>query len=223
LASPRHLCRVIAPLALILCATVSTADGEQLQADQVVAGLQRWLDGTTRLEGRFEQRLVSGALGSEIEETGKLYLERPGKMRWDYIDPERKIALVVGDKTWLYLEEEEQLFIGRLDEQGGLLPRLLAGEGVIAEDFHAALLDESSPPKNGSYLLQLTPRGAEESFENVVLLLRPPRFAIEAAEVLDAAGNRVSYRFFALRRNRTLPSGLFRFEPPEGTLISGAQ
>jgi outer membrane lipoprotein carrier protein len=208
---------------LILCAGAAAAERDALQADQVVAGLQRWLDGTSRLEGRFEQRLVSGALGSEIEESGKLYLERPGKMRWDYLDPERKIALVVGDKTWLYLAEEEQLFLGRLDEHGGLLPRLLAGDGAIADDFDVTLLEETAQRGGGAYLLQLVPRGEEQSFENVVLLLRPPQFAIEAAEVLDAAGNRVSYRFFGLRRNRKLPGDLFRFEPPEGTLVSGAQ
>ena len=98
---------------------------------------------------------------------------------------------------------------------------MLSGDGVIAEEFDVTVLEEPSAQKEGVRRLQLVPRGEDESFEHVVLVLRPPRFAVEAAEVLDAAGNLVSYRFFGLRRNRKLPAGLFDFEPPEGTLVSG--
>ena len=49
-----------------------------------------------------------------------------------------------------------------------------------------------------------------------------PQFAVESAEVLDAAGNRVFYRFFRIRRNRGLSDDLFRFEPEPGTEISGS-
>jgi outer membrane lipoprotein carrier protein len=187
----------------------------------LVAGLQQWLDGTRDLEGRFAQQLVSGALGAGEEESGWLYIQRPGRMRWDYLDPERKVALVDGDRTWLYLEEEEQLLLGRLDEQGDLLPRLLAGEGRVTEDFEVSLLKAPDKPGSGPYRLRLVPRGVDPGFEHVVLVLRPPRFAIEAAEVLDAAGNRIVYRFSDLRRNRGLSAGLFQLDPPEGTLITG--
>jgi outer membrane lipoprotein-sorting protein len=144
-------------------------------------------------------------------------------MRWDYLDPERKIALVDGDRTWLYLEEDEQLLLGRLEEQGELLPRLLTGEGRIGEEFTASVLEAPPSPGRGAYRLLLVPPGAEEAFVHVVLLLRPPRFAIEGAEVLDAAGNRVFYRFFDLRRNHRLPAGVFHFDPPEGTLVLGEE
>jgi len=210
----------LALLAALLVAAPAPASGG-LDAAELVAGLQSWLDGTKDLQGRFEQRLVSGALGSGVEESGELYVEKPGRMRWDYLDPERKIALVDGELTWLYLEEEEQVVLGRLDEQGALLPRLLAGEGRIAEEFEASVLAEPRGNGPGAYQLQLVPRGGDEAFQNVVLVLRPPRFAIEAVEVLDAAGNRVFYRFFDLRRNRGLPEGLFRFVAPEGTLVMG--
>ena len=58
------------------------------------AGFQAWLSGTSTLDVRFRQNLVSAALGTTATESGRLYLERPGKLRWDYLDPERKVALV---------------------------------------------------------------------------------------------------------------------------------
>jgi len=201
--------------------TAPTSAAGELGAADLVAGLQRWLDGTRNLQGRFEQSLVSGALGSDLEEAGELYIARPGRMRWDYLDPERKVAIVDGDRTWLYLEEDEQMILGRLEGQGDLLPRLLAGEGRIADEFEASVLAGPRRTGGGAYQLQLVPRGGDQAFESVVLVLRPPRFAIEAVEVLDPAGNRVFYRFLDLRRNRGVPEELFRFAPPQGTLLMG--
>ena len=42
----------------------------------VVAGLQAWLDGTSTLDARFRQSLVSRAFGTTASETGRLYLRR---------------------------------------------------------------------------------------------------------------------------------------------------
>jgi outer membrane lipoprotein-sorting protein len=53
----------------------------------------------------------------------------------------------------------------------------------------------------------------------VVLTLRPPAFSIEAAELIDEAGNRTSYVFSGIRRNRGVPEGAFAFEPPPGTEV----
>jgi len=115
------------------------------EAATVLAGLQAWLEGTRDLEGRFEQSLASGALGAGLAESGRFFLRRPGRMRWDYLEPERKVALIEGDQTRLYLEEEGQLWEGRL-EDGALLATLLAGSEPLDEVFQASLLD---PPEGG--------------------------------------------------------------------------
>jgi outer membrane lipoprotein carrier protein len=187
-----------------------------------LGGLQAWLDGTRDLEGSFQQSLVSGALGSGLEERGRVYVERPGRMRWDYRDPERKVAIVDGDRTWLYVEDEAQLYLGRLDENGALLPALMAADRRLTDWFDAELLAPATSGEESGIRLRLTPRGDAESFQSVVVTLRPPQYAIESAEVLDPAGNRMLYRFSKLRRNKGLEKGLFDFEAPEGTAVVGA-
>ena len=147
-----------------------------------------------------------------------MYVKRPGRMRWDYREPERKTAVVSGDRTWLYLAEEQELTLGRLEEQGRLLPALLAGDRPISELFEARLLE---PGQDGTLRLELRPRAAAEEFEHVVVELRARDFALRSAEVQDAAGNRMLYAFSDLRRNRGLPDRLFLFEPPPGTAVLG--
>ncbi len=203
----------LALIALLLAAAPPAGQGT------VVAGLQAWLDGTTTLEMRFRQSLVSGALGTTADESGRMYLERPGKLRWDYLSPEKKVAVLIGDRTELYLDEERVFTRGHLTPEQGLFPRLLAGRDRIEDLFAVTLVATPSTGGRGAYRLRLVPKKTPGSTGEVTLTLRPPSFSIEAAELLDEAGNKTSYTFTDVRRNRALADGLFAFEPPPGTEI----
>ena len=203
----------------VVVAAVLAAGTPTYDRAGVVAGLQAWLDGTQTLEMRFQQSLISGALGTTATESGRLYLERPGKLRWDYLDPEKKIALLLGDRTALYLEDEKLLSRGRLNGEQGLFPRLLAGRDRVEEFFVASLVATPSTRGHGFYRLRLVPKGDAGALGAVTLTLRPPSFLIEGAELLDETGNRTTYTFSNVRRNRPLAEGLFSFEPPPGTEV----
>jgi outer membrane lipoprotein carrier protein len=203
--------RAVLALALTLALGSSSAPAASPAAD-ALAGLQAWLDGTRTLEARFEQSLVSGALGAGLTERGRVYVERPGRLRFDYVAPEHKVAIVDGGRTWLYLAAERQLLLGRLESEADLLPVLLAGSKPLAEVFEASV-------ENGR--LVLVPRQASNDVGRIVVTLRAPSFAIESADVLDAAGNHMQYAFSGMQRNAGLPRGVFAFEPPRGTEVSG--
>jgi outer membrane lipoprotein carrier protein len=211
-----HALLPIVAAALLVAPPAASASPD---AASTLAGLQRWLDGTRDLQGRFEQALVSGALGAGPRESGRLYLSRPGRMRWEYTAPERKIALLDGDATQLYLAAERQLHRARLRPDEAPLAALLAGSEPLATVFEAAAL----PAAGGRLRLRLTPRRETAGVEEIVLSLEPATFAVASAEVLDAAGNRMTYAFSDLRRNRGVADALFRFTPPRGTeIIEGA-
>jgi outer membrane lipoprotein carrier protein len=198
--------------AVLLAATLPVA----AEPAPALAAVESWLKGTRTLEGRFEQTLLSGALGTGLSESGRLWIERPGRMRWDYERPDRKVALVNGVHTALYLEDDRQWIRGRLGEDSGLLPALLTGERPLSELFTAS--------DAGGGRLRLRPRQANAgALEEILLVIRPETGAIDGAEVLDAAGNRTAYRFEGWKRNRKLPDGVFAFEPPPGTEFVDAQ
>ena len=209
--------------ALLLTLGPPRVAAEDLDRETVARRLQGWLDGTRELTCRFEQRLLSGALGTGPLESGTVYLLRPGRMRWEYVEPEAKTALLEGDRTVIYLPEDRQLIRGRLPREGCSIHRLLAGTGRIEDLFSAFLVATPRAGGQGAYRLRLVPKEATEGFEEVTLVLRPPAFAIEEAQVLDAAGNRIVYRFSHLRRNRGLPDTVFHLERPPGTEIVESQ
>lgn len=206
-------------LRAVLIALVILAGNPVAEKARVLAGLQAWLDGTATLEMRFRQSLVSGAMGTTATESGRLYLERPGKIRWDYLEPEKKIALLLDDRTALYLEEERMMSRGRLSGEQGLFPRLLAGRSRLDELFAASLVATPPDGGRGSYRVRLVPKGDHGASTEVTLTLRTPAFSIEGAELLDETGNRTTYAFSDVKRNRRLPDGIFAFEPPPGTEV----
>jgi len=182
----------------------------------VARGLQAWLDGTRDLKCRFEQSLDSGALGAGVPESGSMLLLRPGRARWDYAEPERKIAILDGDSTRVYLPADRQMIRGTLPAEGQALHALLTRRSRVEEMFVPSLL----PAVGGRGIrLRLVPRGKGESFEAVVLDLDPSSFAIRAAEVADGSGNVVRYRFYDMQRNRGVGEESFHFQPPPGTEI----
>lgn len=183
-----------------------------------VSGLQSWLDGTRTLEARFRQSLVSEALGTSAIESGELFLERPGKIRWDYLVPEKKVALLVGDRTELFLEDDRQLMRGRLSPDGALFPRLLSGRDRVVALF-AASLEAALPVAPSAIRLKLVPREQGGSLTEVILILRAKDWSIDGAEVLDEMGNRTTYVLTGVKRNGRLPDGIFAFEPPPGTEV----
>lgn len=206
-------------LALLAAACAGAAGSEPTERERVVAGLQAWLDGTERLEARFRQSLVSAALGTTAQESGTLVLERPGKLRWDYQEPDRKIAILLGDRTFLYLADDRQMIRGKLAPEQALFPRLLAGRDRVEEAFAPTLVATPDHGGEGLYRLRLVPRGESSGLAAITLELKPPGFAIAGCEVIDEAGNRTAYRLESVRRNGRLKEGVFAFEPPPGTEI----
>src|ERR1041384_4230015 len=66
----------------------SPAQGIDLNA--IIDGLQNKYSRMRGLEAEFVQ-LYRGANGQTNRESGRLLLKRPGKARWDYTSPERKV------------------------------------------------------------------------------------------------------------------------------------
>lgn len=139
-------------------------------------------------------------------------------MRWDYEVPERKVAIVRDGASLLYLEVERQAIEGTLEQGGGVLLSLLAGDRPLTALFAPAPEREDDPvAPRGTDLVRLRPLEADGTFESVALVVRRKTGAIVSARVRDSAGNVMDYTFPDLRRNVDLPPGTFDFRVPDGT------
>ena len=66
---------------------------------------------TTSLTAEFVQTYRSAALGREQVERGTLKIKRPGRMLWEYREPERKTFLSDGKAFYFYVPAERQVIV----------------------------------------------------------------------------------------------------------------
>jgi outer membrane lipoprotein carrier protein len=183
---------------------------------EIAARLQAGCRRIETLDAEFTQVLRSLSFGDPQEERGRLRLLRPARMRWDYTSPERKLAIVDGERSWLYVPDENQVIVGDLDEvkRGGAAGLLLTGEIDLARDFRIEA--GAGAPSAGQGSIALIPRVPGEEFSRLEILVDLGTGLPARIEVHTAVGEVMEYRFSRVRTGMPLAAGLFHFEPPAG-------
>jgi outer membrane lipoprotein carrier protein len=180
-------------------------------AEALVSRIEARHRAATDLTARFVQTYRSGMLGQEIVESGRLALKRPGRMRWDYEQPEKKTFVADGEAFYFYVPDDRQVIVRDQGGERSVALMLLAGSTPILEQFRAEL----EPALDAPARIRLTPLSPDPDVE-LVWLQADDRGLIRSIEILDAQSNRSLFRFDEIRTDRELDAALFRFEIPSG-------
>jgi len=192
-------------------ASVATLDRAGALARRIEQRHQR----VTDLTARFVQTYRSGMLAQEVVEKGVVKLKRPGRMLWEYNDPEKKTFVSDGKTFYFYVPADRQVIVRDQAGQRGIPALLLSGREDLLEEFDATL---EAPPAPGMQRLRLTPKKADPEVERVFLDVDEGD-RIRAVRVRDAQGNESRFEFDGIRENVGLPDRLFRFEVPRGVEV----
>src|SRR6266699_765599 len=111
--------------------TASTDSAEFAQA------LQKKYDAIKDFSADFVHAYEGGVLHKQIAERGRLFIKKPGKMRWEYTSPEEKLFVSDGMKLYSYLPQDKQVIVSSIPrEDEATTPTLfLAGKGNLTRDF----------------------------------------------------------------------------------------
>ncbi|HEX6068267.1 MAG TPA: outer membrane lipoprotein carrier protein LolA, partial [Longimicrobiaceae bacterium] len=160
----------------------------------------------------------SGMLGKAIVEKGSLSLKPPGRMRWEYRDPEKKTFVSDGRTFYFYVPADRQVIVREQADSRGIPALLLSGRGDILTQF---AVTEEAAPAPGLRRLRLVPRAADPEIDHV-LLDADDAARIRGITIVDAQGSRSQFTFDSFKENVGLPDSLFRFEVPRGVeVVSG--
>ena len=109
-------------------------------ADTVARDLQRKYDRVTDFSADFVHSYRGGVLKQQATERGTLLVKKPGKMRWEYTAPEKKLFVSDGHKIYSYIPQDRQVIVGTMprDEHAPTPALFLTGKGDITRDFNAA-------------------------------------------------------------------------------------
>ena len=189
-----------------------------LTADELADKVQATYKGFSDLQAGFVQRATNRLSGMSQEASGRLFLKWPGKMRWEYENPEPRLFLIDGKTLWSYSPVERQAVAQ--DVKGALSTGpigILFGLGSLRRDFRVRRILHAGTKEGQEHLLDLTPKGQDLSFKRVILAIDRESYLIRRVTVFDPYGNTTVVELSKLEVNGGLEDGLFRFSPPPGT------
>jgi len=83
-------------LSLGLFAGGAWAGASQPKVGEVVRRLQARYDSTKDFTADFSEAVEAATLGKTLESSGQVFFKRPGRMRWEFVEPEQQTIVADG-------------------------------------------------------------------------------------------------------------------------------
>ena len=197
--------------------TVQTPDVRPPAAD-VAGALQRKYDAIKDFAASFTQTYEGGVLRRKASESGTVYVKKPGKMRWDYTTPEKKLFVSDGQTMYLYFPADRQVMKNPVPDQDQATSAVLflMGKGDILRDFNVKWAEGGS---EGPYRLRLDPKTRQAEYDWLEVAADRKSLQIVGLSAGDAQGGRSSFVFSNFKENAGLADKMFQFTIPRGTEV----
>jgi outer membrane lipoprotein carrier protein len=197
---------------VVLVLLLGSLSPRMVQADLV----GDYFSGLESIQADFVQTVVDSS-GEQLQDSrGHVWMQRPGRFRWDYRTPYRQLIVADGERLWTYDEDLEQATVKQLDTALSSTPAmLLSGYRPLAD-----VMVWEADKDDGKYTwFHLKPKEDDAAVEKVRIAFDDKQLAI--IEVVDGFGNHTRIRFLDPQRNQKIDSGLFHLQLPPGTDIIG--
>lgn len=177
------------------------------------------------LQADFTQETKVEGFETPLTSSGKVFLKKPGLLRWEYVDPSVEQIFVHGDNVQIFVPEHNQVIQGNLTQMMATKAplQLLQGAGKLAEEFIVTPTEKGEQGEGGLPLLMLVPRqkgqGESSSITHIVSEIEPKTHLIKSISLHEVSGNISTFHFANMRTNKNLSNSVFELDLPEGVVI----
>ena len=156
--------------------------------------------------------------GVSRTESGVLWLKKPGKMRWEYQQPTKKLFLSDSHTAYFYVPGERQArktSIKKLDDLRSPLRFLLGKTRLNKELDGLSLAPDVKPLEPGDLVLRGIPREMKDRISEVLLEVNSAHQLVRIA-IKEIDGTTTDFHFSQIEENIPVADSQFRFTPPPG-------
>ena len=193
----------------------------QQSPQAVAAALQTKYDGIRDFSADFTQQYESGVLRRKITERGKVQVKKPGKMRWDYTQPEKKVFVSDGSTIYLWVPADNQVTRSAVPKQDEATTAVLflVGKGDLTRDFNVSFAPNAP---EGTYALRLDPKLPERDYEWLRIVVDKNSLQIRELTASDRQGGQSTFLFSNFKENVGIADSTFAFKIPKGADVIDA-
>ena len=179
---------------------------------------------TKDFQADFTQETRIEGFDIPFQSSGRVYIKRPGYLRWDYTKPSVEQIYVHGDKLQMYVPKHNQILKGNLTMMVAMKAplHLLQGVGKLAEHFEVHPTDNGRLGKEGLPLLTLIPKkhgNPGSAVTRIVSEIQPDTYFIRSIALHEVGGNISTFWFTNIKADTGIDDTVFTLEPPEGVVI----
>jgi outer membrane lipoprotein carrier protein len=209
-------------------------------AKAIALRLQEHYRHAQSLRAVFLERYSEGPREARIE-SGTVYFLRPGRMRWEYEAPEKKLFIADGKNVWFYVPADRTVTRAPVKESSDWRTplSLLTGKANLSKLCGRIDLVTQKGTPTGHAVLRCLPKGekvkgqvgrnspSEDStelpgagdFTEVFLEVDSASGELASVRIKQAGGIELEYRFGVWQEGLPLSDDMFRFHAPAGVAI----
>lgn len=207
----RNFIKLLALAALFILPALSFAE----DAAEIVSRLQGKYESITSIKADFTQEVSSKGMPA-MKSEGKVWLKKPGKMRWEYKKPAKDLIVSDGKTIWLFQPDLNQVIERPASlSASAMATDFLSGIGSIEKEFDVKLAAIDS----ANHVLILTPKQEQSSLRNLILEVNKEKSIVEKTTITDHFGNQTAVTFNNIKLNASMKDSLFKYTPPRGAAV----
>jgi outer membrane lipoprotein carrier protein len=198
----------------------AVADQALQEVHEVVKQIQARYEKTKDLQADFIQKTRIEGFERPVTSSGKVYLKKPGRLRWDYLDPANEEIYVIHDEVKVYVPEHKQVLVGKLTQMAASKAplELLQGAARLEESFDIQPTRGKERGTGGIRLITLLPKAKEHestrNLQRIVVEVFPNTYFLRTVSLHEISGNVATFEFSGLKPNVGLANEVFDFKPP---------
>jgi outer membrane lipoprotein carrier protein len=200
---------------------------EQARIDEALARLDAAQQEIQSLRARFTEIRHLGLLAEPEVLRGELLYQRPGQLRWDYSEPERRSYVLSEDKLVGWIPGENRAEELDISKRKRRLQRLVAigqDSEALEKRFRVELGDPEEAGEAAGELLVLEPksRRIRKRVQEIHLWIHPETGLPHRVRYLTGEGDEVVLQMTDVTIDPQLSAGAFDLEiPPEAKVVRG--
>jgi outer membrane lipoprotein carrier protein len=171
------------------------------------------------MQARFVETRTLVLLDEHESSSGEVMLRVPGKLRWDYQEPQPSAMLITDGHFSRYFPRTKQVFRGKAGGESDLLVGFGPGAADLAEKYAVTLVGGEAVSNRPAHVLDLVPLKQGGLFAEIRMWVDAERFFPVQTRLMEPTGDYTTIRFEDVRINAGLPGDAFELKLPSDVVV----
>jgi outer membrane lipoprotein carrier protein len=188
-------------------------------APQVVDRVQQFYASIKQVTASFRQSVTNNTFGTNKTSDGTVWIMKPGKMRWDYLEKKKTGTEVkksfISNGKFLWVIEHDNKQVMKKNLQQDLMPvavSFLYGSGNLKAEFNPEIDSSGKYGAQDDIVLKLSPKQPSAQYKNLYLVVARADYHVSQSIIIDSSNNVNHFRFYAPDFVKPIKDSSFEFD-----------